>query len=189
MFGPDDVWVVGTYLDPAAGGQNETFSDYFNGTAWTVESMPLNSSSNINAFYQFNGIQANSPTDVWAVGESSVVDGTTSSDLIEHFNGTAWSIVPSPSPGAGDSLTGVTTSNAANAVWAVGVTQPAGTTEAQTLTLNWNGTAWTTVASPDNGNPTVLNAVSASPGAGTVWAVGESGESGSFEPLAMDTSG
>jgi len=118
-----------------------------------------------------------------------VVDGTTSSDLIEHFNGTAWSIVASPSPGEGDSLTGVTTSNAANDVWAVGVTQPAGTTEAQTLTLNWNGTAWSTVASPDAGNPSVLNAVSASPGAGTVWAVGESGESGSFNPIGMETSG
>jgi hypothetical protein len=186
--GPDNVWIVGTFLDSTL-GRNETFSEHFNGTAWSVVSMPLVSSSNLNAFYQFNGIQANSPTDVWAVGESSVVDSTTSSDLIEHFNGTAWSIVPSPSPGEGDSLTGVTTSNAANDVWAVGVTQPAGTTEAQTLTLNWNGTAWTTVASPDAGNPSVLNSVSASPGAGTVWAVGESGESGSFNPIAMETAG
>jgi hypothetical protein len=186
--GPDDVWIVGTFLDSTL-GRNETFSEHFNGTAWSVVSMPLVSSSNLNAFYLFNGIQANSPTDVWAVGESSVVDGTTSSDLIEHWNGTAWSIVPSPSPGSGDSLTSVTTSNAANDVWAVGVTQPAGATEGQTLTLNWNGTTWTTVASPDAGSPSVLNSVSASPGAGTVWAVGESGISGSFNPLAMETPG
>jgi len=186
--GPDDVWIVGTFLDSAT-HQNETFSEHFNGTAWSVVPMPLVSSSNINAFYLFNGIQANSPTDVWAVGESSVVDSTTSSNLIEHWNGTAWSIVPSPSPGAGDSLTGVTTSNAANDVWAVGVTQPAGATQAQTLTLNWNGTAWSTVASPDAGRPSVLNSVSTSPGAAIVWAVGESGISGSFNPLAMETSG
>jgi hypothetical protein len=185
--GPDNVWVVGTFLDSTL-GRNETFSDYFNGTTWSVVSMPLVSSSNLNAFYQFNGIQANSPTDVWAVGESAVVDGN-STDLIEHFNGTAWSIVPSPSPGAGDSLTSVTTSNAANDVWAVGVTQPTGATEGQTLTLNWNGTAWTTVASPDNGSPSVLNSVSTNPGGAIVWAVGESGVSGSFNPLAMDTSG
>jgi hypothetical protein len=186
--GPDDVWIVGTFLDSAT-HQNETFSEHFNGTAWSVVPMPLVSSSNINAFYLFNGIQANSPTDVWAVGESSVVDSTTSSNLIEHWNGTAWSIVPSPSPGTGDSLTGVTTSNAANDVWAVGVTQPAGATQGQTLTLNWNGTAWTTVASPDAGSPSVLNSVSTNPGAATVWAVGESGISGSFNPLAMETSG
>jgi hypothetical protein len=186
--GPDDVWIVGTFLDLAT-HQNETFSEHFNGTAWSVVPMPLVSSSNINAFYLFNGIQANSPTDVWAVGESSVVDSTTSSNLIEHWNGTAWSIVPSPSPGTGDSLTGVTTSNAANDVWAVGVTQPAGATQGQTLTLNWNGTAWTTVASPDAGSPSVLNSVSTNPGAAIVWAVGESGVSGSFNPLAMETSG
>jgi hypothetical protein len=185
--GPDDVWVVGTFLDSTL-GRNETFSDYFNGTAWSVVSMPLVSSSNLNAFYQFSGIQANSPTDVWAVGESAVVDGS-STDLIEHWNGTAWSIVTSPSPGSGDSLTSVTTSNAANDVWAVGVTQPTGATEGQTLTLNWNGTAWTTVASPDNGSPSVLNSVSTNPGGAIVWAVGESGISGSFDPLAMETSG
>ncbi len=186
--GPDDVWIVGTFLDSAT-HQNETFSEHFNGTAWSVVPMPLVSSSNINAFCLFNGIQANSPTDVWAVGESSVVDSTTSSNLIEHWNGTAWSIVPSPSPGTGDSLTGVTTSNAANDVWAVGVTQPAGATQGQTLTLNWNGTAWTTVASPDAGSPSVLNSVSTNPGAAIVWAVGESGVSGSFNPLALQTSG
>jgi hypothetical protein len=42
---------------------------------------------------------------------------------------------------------------------------------------------------PDPGSPSVLNSVSATPRAGTVWAVGESGISGSFNPLAMDTSG
>jgi hypothetical protein len=186
--GPDDVWIVGTFLDSVT-HQNETFSEHFNGTAWSVVSMPLVSSTNINAFYLFNGIQANSPTDVWAVGESSVVDSTTSTDLIEHWNGTVWSIVPSPSPGTGDSLTGVTTSNAANDVWAVGVTQPAGATQGQTLTLNWNGTTWTTVASPDAGSPSVLNSVSTNPGGAIVWAAGESGISGSFNPLAMETPG
>jgi hypothetical protein len=181
--GPDDVWIVGTFLDSAL-GRNETFSEHFNGTAWSVVAMPLVNSSNLNAFFLFSGIQANSPTDVWAVGESAVVDGN-STDLIEHWNGTAWSIVPSPSPGTGDSLTAVTTSNAANDVWAVGVTQPTGATQGQTLTLNWNGTAWTTVASPDAGSPSVLNSVSASPGAAIVWAVGESGTSGSFNPLVL----
>lgn len=121
---------------------------------------------------------------MWAVGENGVVDGN-STDLIEHWNGTAWRIVPSPSPGTGDSLTAVTTSNPANDVWAVGVTQPKGAAQGQTLTLNWNGTAWTTVASPDAGSPSVLNSVSTKPRAAIVWAVGESGTSGSFNPLVL----
>jgi hypothetical protein len=84
----------------------------------------------------------NSPTDVWAVGDQGVTDSS-SSTLIEHWNGTAWSIVPSPSPGSDSDLTGVTTSNAANDVWAVGYYDPTGTAQGQTLTLNWNGTTWT----------------------------------------------
>jgi len=45
------------------------------------------------------------------------------------------------------------------------------------------------VASPEAGGPNVLNSVSTSPGAAIVWAVGESGISGSFNPLAIETSG
>jgi hypothetical protein len=182
--GPDDVWIVGTFLD-SANGQNETFSEHFNGTAWSVVPMPLVNSSNINAFFQFNGIKANSASDVWAVGDSGVVDVPGSKTLIEHFNGTAWSIVPSPSPGSIAILSGVTTSSAANSVWAVGADTPAGTTARQTLTLNWNGTTWNVVASPNTDSTDGVGAVATNPGAAIVWAVGENGPAGSFNPLVL----
>jgi len=182
--GPDDVWIVGTFLD-SANEQNETFSEHFNGTAWTVVPMPPVTSSNINAFFQFNGIKANSASDVWAVGDSGVIDVPGSQTLIEHFNGTAWNIVPSPSPGSIAILSGVTTSNAASNVWAVGADTPAGTSMRQTLTLNWNGTAWKVVASPNPGSTDGVGAVATNPGAAIVWAVGESGPPGSFNPLVL----
>jgi hypothetical protein len=187
--GPDDVWVVGTYeLSPTV-LRSETYSLHWNGSTWSVVPMPLNPSSNIESFYQLNSIQVNSPTDVWAVGSSDVVNATTGlstgSALIEHWNGTAWSIVPSPSPGSGSALYGVTTSNPASDVWAVGAYTPAGTTETQTLTMNWNGTAWSTVASPDNGNPNVLLSTSTIPGASIVWAAGTSGSCCSQNPLVL----
>jgi hypothetical protein len=182
--GPGDVWIVGTYLDSAT-GQNETFSEHFNGTTWTVVPMPPVTSPNINAFFQFNGIKANSPSDVWAVGDSGVVDVPGSQTLIEHFNGTAWSIVPSPSPGSIAILGGVTTSNAANNVWAVGADTPAGTSGRQTLTLDWNGTAWHVVSSPNPASTDGVGAVATNTGAAIVWAVGESGPAGSFNPLVL----
>jgi hypothetical protein len=182
--GPDDVWIVGTFLDSAT-GQDETFSEHFNGTAWAVVPMPPVTSPDTSAFFQFNGIQANSASDVWAVGDSGVVDVPGSQTLIEHFNGTAWSIVPSPSPGSIATLGGVATSNAANNVWAVGADTPAGTSVRQTLTLNWNGTAWSVVASPDTGSTDGVGAVATNPGAAIVWAVGESGPPGSFNPLVL----
>lgn len=176
---------MGTFLD-SANGQNETFSEHFNGTAWRVVPMPPVNSSNINAFFQFSAIKANSPRDVWAVGDSGVIDVPSSQKtLIEHFNGTAWTIVPSPSPGSINVLSGVTTSNASNNVWAVGTDTPAGTSVAQTLTLNWNGTAWNVVASPNTGNTDGVGAVATKPGAAIVWAVGETGPSGSFNPLVL----
>jgi hypothetical protein len=183
--GPGDVWIVGTFLD-SANGQNETFSEHFNGTAWKVVKMPPVKSSNINAFFQFNGINANSPSDVWAVGDRGVIDVPDSQKtLIEHFNGTAWRIVPSPSPGSIDGLSGVTTSNASNNVWAVGADVPAGKSVGRTLTLNWNGTAWKAVASPNTGSTDTLGAVATKPGAAIVWAAGQSGPPGSFNPLVL----
>jgi hypothetical protein len=70
-------------------------------------------------------------------------------------------------------------------VWAVGYDTPAGATTPQTLTLNWNGSAWSTVSSPDAGTSSALDSVSALPG-GEVWAVGYSGVAGSFNPLALE---
>jgi hypothetical protein len=166
--GPNDVWAVGTFLD-SANEQFENFSIHFNGSAWSVVPMAQGG--------QFDAIKANGPADVWAVGRGN---GT----LIAHFNGTAWSIVPSPSPGSNAALTGVTTTNAANDVWAVGSDTVPGTLTRQTLTLNWNGTAWTTVASPNVGSDG-LNSVATNPGAAIVWAVGASGTSGSFNPLVL----
>jgi hypothetical protein len=184
--GPNDVWIVGTYLDEISPTffPTETYSLHWNGSAWSVVPMPLVGSSNVNAFFHFNSIKANSPTDVWAVGDQGVVDGS-SSTLIEHWNGTAWSVVPSPSPGSDGNLTGVTTSNATNDVWAVGSDVPAGGTQAQTLTLNWNGTAWVTVPRADAASGfSVLTGVATTPGAAIVQAVGFSGSSGAENPLA-----
>ena len=148
--------------------------------------MPPVKSPNRNAFFQFNAVKANSPSDVWAVGDRGVIDVPSSQKtLIEHFNGTAWRIVPSPSPGTIDALSGITTSNASNSVWAVGADVPAGKSVGRTLTLNWNGTAWKAVASPNTGSTDVVSAVATKPGAAIVWAVGESGPAGSFNPLVL----
>jgi hypothetical protein len=56
---------------------------------------------------------------------------------------------------------------------------------ARTLTLNWNGTAWHVVASPNTSSTNVVGAVATKPGAAIVWAVGESGAAGSFNPLVL----
>jgi hypothetical protein len=187
--GPNDVWIVGTYyllVNPNE-MQIETYTLHWDGSAWKIVLMPLVNPSNVNNEFHFNAIKANGPSDVWAVGGKFVAGQVgTGATLIEHWNGTAWSIVPSPSPGSDANLGGVTTSNAANSVWAVGADTVPGTTRLQTLTLNWNGTAWVTVASPNAAvGSSGLASVSTTPGAAIVQAVGFSGVYGALNPLAM----
>jgi len=64
---------------------------------------------------KLEGVVDFAPNNAWAVG--TLAFGAT---VIEHFNGTAWSVVSGPSPGLGeDALAGVT-ALAPNKVWTVG---------------------------------------------------------------------
>src|SRR5438105_3286110 len=49
-----------------------------------------------------NGVSATSSTDAWAVGSYTV--GTAANTLAEHWNGTSWSVVPSPNVGSGSAF-------------------------------------------------------------------------------------
>ncbi|HEY6276382.1 MAG TPA: hypothetical protein VIX86_08615 [Streptosporangiaceae bacterium] len=185
--GPNDVWIVGTDLFEVNSSDysNETYSLHWNGSTWSIVPMPLNPGTNPNIGYALGAIQVNSPTDVWAVGEMYNFTNYSSSTLIEHYDGHSWTIVPSPSPGTNGSLSGVTTSNASSSVWAVGdYTNSSG--QVQTLTLNWNGHTWNTVASPNGSTgSSVLASVATTPGAAIVQAVGYSGVYQALNPLAM----
>jgi hypothetical protein len=108
----------------------------------------------------FNGIlnatAAVASNDIWAVG--TVGNGTTlsailnSEPLIEHFNGTRWSVVTSPLPKFGGELNGVT-ALASNNVWAVGQMNSTSTAGGFPIAIplieHWNGMKWTIVSSPN----------------------------------------
>jgi hypothetical protein len=113
--------------------------------------------------------------------------------LIERWNGRAWKVVPSPSPGGayGDNtLTGVAASGSSSA-WAVGFTQQVTgsdprdpTVTTKTLILHWNGRAWKEVASPSPGgsrrdDSSGLSAI-ASAGSSNAWAVGSYRKPGTY---------
>src|SRR5438270_5385362 len=78
-------------------------------------------------------------------------------NLIDHWDGTTWSLISSPNPGANlNRLYGVTAISA-NDVWAVG-----------SSILHWDGSSWSVVPSPNFGGFRAVSAVSAN----DVWAVG-----------------
>jgi hypothetical protein len=178
-----DAWAVGrTQINKSS---FEGLALHWNGTAWSV-SPGLSAALSMIGGASAVGVADISPGDAYAIGDSGVTDVPDSQKtLIEHFNGTTWRIAASPSPGSIDVLSGVTTSNASDNVWAVGADTPAGTSVRHTLTLNWNGTAWKVVGSPNAGSTDGVGAVATNPGAAIVWAVGESGPPGSFNPLVL----
>jgi hypothetical protein len=90
-----------------------------------------------------------------------------------HWDGTTWSLINTPDPGAfGSALEGITALSASD-IWAVGQTQSSAKGPVRTLTEHFDGTSWTVVPSPDPGKAgdDELFAV-ASPGGRQVDAVG-----------------
>jgi hypothetical protein len=79
-----------------------------------------------------------SASETWAVGNVGAAQRANQT-LIEKYDGSSWSVVPSPNQGAGNNaLNGV--SMIPGAGWAVGYAQVSG--NYQPLALAWDGTQW-----------------------------------------------
>jgi hypothetical protein len=162
------VWAVGGYVTGTA-FVHKTLILHWNGTTWTQVPSP-NPSSTSNLL---NGVSVSSAADAWAVGKYDNSAGTAQT-LTEHWNGTTWKRVLSPSPGGASrfsTLNGVAAVSATDA-WAAGDYSNSANAD-ETLTEHWNGMAWKQVPSPNpSSTGNLLNGVSAS-SASDIWAVGE----------------
>lgn len=110
--------------------------------SFTIFDVPIVTSA--GAGQGFESISAVSATDIWAVGGGGDGDWIDQS-IIFHFDGSAWSYVPGPSPGWFHRLFAVEAISSAD-VWATGQYQdPSGI---HTLLIHWDGSSWTQVAAP-----------------------------------------
>ena len=84
-----------------------------------------------------------SARDVWVAGDAEGSNGVFRT-LVEHFNGSRWSVMPTPNPGAGRAITCTrSTRSAADNVWAVGQGNVGAGAPDQPLAEHWNGrTGW-----------------------------------------------
>src|SRR5262249_53649888 len=141
-----DVWAVG-FFQAASGSPRLTLAEHWNGHKWRVVPSPSpGGADNI-----LLAVAAVSARDVWAVGSFVVSGFGPSQTLIEHWNGTSWSVVPSPNASTqNNELNGVTAVSGTD-VWAVGDFLPSASGATQTLIEHWNGTSWSAVASPNAG--------------------------------------
>jgi hypothetical protein len=160
----NNVWATGYYFN---GSVFQTLIEHWNGSSWMVVTSP-NTGTN-NNYLQSLSIVSGSASDIWAVGFSFDINNNPQT-LIEHWNGTKWSIVSSPNVGInGSNLWGVATVSQ-NDVWAVGAYSNGSVF--QTLIEHWNGSSWSAVNSPNVGtNDNIFYGV-AMVSTGDVWAVG-----------------
>jgi hypothetical protein len=156
-----NVFAVGRNL---SNGVFTPLVEFFNGTTWSVQATPTLAGGGV-----LNSVTVVSPTDAWSVGAFGGGDGgTTGGQLIEHFNGTSWSVVASPVSGDG-ALESISAVNA-NDIFAVGAV---GQEHPGASTLQFNGTTWSAVANGPTGTHSV-DAISAT----DVWTVGGAGGTG-----------
>jgi hypothetical protein len=117
-----DCWAVGSYH--SGSGPNQTLVEHYDGTAWSIVPTPNNPNGQNNSLY---GVTCVNTADCWAVGRqySDTSDYMTGAGnpltLIQHYDGTAWSIITTPNTHEEDYdyLFGVACRNASDC-WAVG---------------------------------------------------------------------
>jgi hypothetical protein len=138
-------------------GFHGTLAESWNGTRWSV--LPSPSPGTGGNF--LNGVSCVSPDTCTAAGEAFHSNSQTTS-LIESWNGSRWSVVPSPTPGTGQTLVNGVSCASKDACNVVGSYN----TEAKILVESWDGRSWSVVPTPNPGTVDhVLNGVSCvSPG-------------------------
>ncbi len=115
----NNVWAAGDYTNsPAPSAEYTPLIEHWNGASWSIVNSPLQGTSDF-----LNGLAAITLHNITIVGDyrSSIDSQGPYFTLVEHWNGTRWSVVNSPSPGSIDSdLVAAAAISPTNHVWAVG---------------------------------------------------------------------
>jgi uncharacterized membrane protein len=166
----NDVWTVGAWYRPI--GTPATLVEHWDGTAWSTVPSP-NKNNGYNELY---GVSAASSSDIWAVGYYNIASYVSEKSLVEHWDGSAWSLVPSPNLGRNANILYGVAAISSNDVWAVGLGNSTNTETGFGLAMHWDGISWTIAHTPKVGSGVnQLYGVTAL-ASNDVWAVGESSQ-------------
>jgi len=155
---------------------------HWTGTQWTT-------AVTSPAGTYFTSVTALSPTSAWVVGSTSTSGGHAQT-LTEHWDGTDWRVLSSPSPGGtgSDNVLNAVTATSGSDVWAVG--RYGANPPLIPFALHWNGGSWTPVSLPVSGslqtsdtNPVSVSA--AAPGQAWVSGISDIDTTGNFAPFAV----
>jgi hypothetical protein len=172
-----DAWAVGEF--ESLGAVDETLAMHWDGSRWAQVSTP----NPVGAtFSYFTSVTFAPDGTAWSAGSYSTP--SSSAPLLEHWDGSSWSLVTTAALPANGTLQDVYATSASD-VWVVGsYTTSSGAL--QSLAAHWDGTTWTTLSSPNPGGAagSALN-VLAPVGDGRFWTVGDYDISTSAQTLAL----
>src|SRR5579884_192645 len=138
---------VGSYVN-AHTGNDQILAEDWNGKAWETQSItdPSGGSGSV-----LSGVSCTAPDACTAVGHYSQISSNYSTQVValaEHWNGTLWTVQPTPHiAGAGSIVLGDISCSRATVCTAVGNYVNTAGVEV-TLSERWNGTAWAILTSP-----------------------------------------
>lgn len=139
------AWAVG--YSSGDGSNKAPLIERLSGDTWTVVPSP-----HVGGNSWLRDVDVVSATDAWALGEVYDADSYDDYTLAMHWDGTAWTIVPTSSACCGEDGFFAVDMRTANDGWAVGWTD----------LQRWNGSAWTVVPRPLDVGVVSVVAVSAS---------------------------
>lgn len=185
----NNVWAVGMRSVPAGGGSvgAAPLTERWNGSAWSVTSSPTPSNATGAAL---EGVKTFSTASAWAVGNYTASTAPHARTLIERWDGTSWTVVPSPSPDPAVNLLSDVDGASADDVWAIGNVgnDGYGGTVAGVV-LHWNGSAWSQATVPGTTSdgtlqvPTLQDVVAVA--SNDVWIVGRAFHFGLFRMVPI----
>jgi hypothetical protein len=159
---PDDLWLIGSAWDMGTGtGTGLVLTVHWDGSQLT-EHLTAGVGNRQNHLYDADAVAAD---DIWAVGKynNTGLDDYTFHGMIYHYDGTAWSHVPSPANDIDSSRLYAVAAIASDDVWA------AGSDLDGPLFMHWDGSSWAVVPEPPGATGTIqkLAAIASD----DVWAV------------------
>ncbi len=163
-----DCWAVGAIIPEVQNAKPQALAEHWDGSSWSDVSGVQPPGQQASVLYDVSCVTS---SDCWGVGgQQTVLQGNDPTVLMEHWNGSAWSVATT-SPIGG--LLFSVSCPAANDCWAVGATlDPTSGDTIGSLAFHWDGSTWTMAATPASGQSadqlSSVNCINAT----DCWAVG-----------------
>ncbi len=159
---PDSLFLLSSSNVWGVKGGASHIIEHWDGNIWSVVAGPSFGSGD----YIVETMAASAPDDLWAGGiyVPSQQPGGQLQVFSMHWNGSAWSLVPCPSPSAypaqgtlpgGNITLTASASRSQDDAWMVGYYYPSNNTQL-TFIEHWDGYAWSLVPNPNPGEPTLV---------------------------------